>query len=53
MLKGDVRHMETAENSNIQQEESNTTSEDTSSASDDSFENEDALSYFEKLANEG
>ena len=53
VLKGDVRHMETAENSNIQQEESNTTSEDTSSASDDSFENEDALSYFEKLANEG
>ena len=53
VLKGDVRHMETAENSNIQQEESKTTSEDTSSASDDSFENEDALSYFEKLANEG
>tara|TARA_Y100001972_G_scaffold123417_1_gene170638 strand:- start:769 stop:1605 length:837 start_codon:yes stop_codon:yes gene_type:complete len=53
VLKGDVRHMETAENSNIQQGESKTTSEDTSSASDDSFENEDALSYFEKLANEG
>jgi len=53
VLKGDVRHMETAENSNIQQEEPKTTSEDTSNASDDSFENEDALSYFEKLANEG
>jgi len=52
VLKGDTRYTETAETVSNTQEEESETSEESNNASD-SLENEDALSYFEKLANEG
>ena len=51
VLKGETRFSETAETSNIQEESSETSEESTSAG--ESIQNEDALSYFEKLANEG